>query len=148
MGVELTKPGTYPSAVLLGSLVEVKVKDHFSTALLTKTKLGFLCGGTLINRLLSLLLSNKNIFCFSLNFYFRWYVLTAAHCDEDTDIKITKVRFQCSGTKFFSKGTSRCFQNDILCMVQFMNKCASICYLALCVHKSGSRNCKKCAKVF
>ena len=116
MGVELTKPGTYPSAVLLGSLVEVKVKDHFSTAVLTKTKLGFLCGGTLINRLLSLLLSNKNIFCFSLNFYFRWYVLTAAHCDEDTNIKITKVRFQFSGTKFFSKGTFRCFQNDILCM--------------------------------
>ena len=99
----MTKPGTYPSAVLLGSLVEVKVKDHFSTAVLTKTKLGFLCGGTLINRLLSLLLSNKNIFCFSPNFYFRWYVLTAAHCDEDKDIKITKVRFQCSGTKFFLK---------------------------------------------
>jgi hypothetical protein len=51
LGGEITKPGTYPSAALLGREELVDKKDDFNPLKVNKVKkLKFTCGGTLINR--------------------------------------------------------------------------------------------------
>jgi hypothetical protein len=46
-----TKPGTYPSAVLLGRVEIIDVKDPFVPGVVSKVeKNKYICGGTLINR--------------------------------------------------------------------------------------------------
>jgi hypothetical protein len=51
IGGKETKPGTYPSAALLGREELVDKQDFFNPSLVRKVpKLNFTCGGTLINR--------------------------------------------------------------------------------------------------
>jgi hypothetical protein len=48
---QTTKPGTYPSAVLLGRVEIIEKKDPFVDGVVTKVeKNKYICGGTLINR--------------------------------------------------------------------------------------------------
>ena len=50
VGGKTTKPGTYPSAALLGRMELVNEKDPFNPLSVKKvSKLKFTCGGTLIN---------------------------------------------------------------------------------------------------
>ena len=50
VGGATTKPGTYPSAALLGRMELVNEKDPFNPLSVKKvSKLKFTCGGTLIN---------------------------------------------------------------------------------------------------
>lgn len=65
VGGEKTKPGTYPSAALLGYRTQERKKSPFQLGIFDLVdKLKYFCGGTLINR---------------------WYVITAAHCKEDRE---------------------------------------------------------------
>jgi hypothetical protein len=50
VGGNTTKPGTFPSAALLGRMVKERVVDSFAGTIQIKEKLRYICGGTLINR--------------------------------------------------------------------------------------------------
>jgi hypothetical protein len=50
VGGKTTKPGTFPSAALLGRMVKEGVVDSWNGQIQIQEKLRFFCGGTLINR--------------------------------------------------------------------------------------------------
>ena len=50
VGGKTTKPGTFPSAALLGRMGRVRERDSWTGQYKVVDKLRFFCGGTLINR--------------------------------------------------------------------------------------------------